>query len=91
MTADSTEATLIERAQIEERAALHRLVQWATRFGPSVVGRDVIDVVIERYERLESALTPFAARVHLDGVDAPYPEDEWGPILQAAKEALDAR
>lgn len=37
-----------------------------------------------------AALAPFAARVHSDGVDAPYPEDKWGPLLSAAADALAA-
>lgn len=38
--------------------------------------------------RAEAALGPFASRVYNDGIDAPYPEEEWGPMLQAAHDAL---
>lgn len=44
----------------------------------------------DREARLEAALAPFAAKVHADGVDAPYPEEEWVPLLVAAKKALEA-
>lgn len=39
--------------------------------------------------RLRAALAPFAALVHEDGVEAPYPEEWWNPRLTAAKAALD--
>lgn len=42
-------------------------------------------------ERLKKALEPFAALVHEDGVEAPYPEEWWNPRLTAAREALDKR
>ena len=42
-----------------------------------------------RCKTLEAALAPFAARVHFDGIEAPYPEEEWGPMLQFAKDALE--
>lgn len=38
--------------------------------------------------RLRAALLPFAELVHHDGVDAPYPQKFWVPILQDAKDAL---
>jgi hypothetical protein len=38
--------------------------------------------------RLRAALEPFAAHSHTDGVDAPYPKEYWGPLLDAAKAAL---
>lgn len=41
--------------------------------------------------RLKEALAPFAAKVHHDGVEAPYPEDEWGPLLTGAHKALNSR
>jgi hypothetical protein len=37
---------------------------------------------------LLEALRPFAAMVHPDGVDAPYPEDIWKPLLDAAARAV---
>lgn len=37
---------------------------------------------------LLAALKPFAALVHEDGVDAPYPEEKWGPLLTAAAAAV---
>ncbi len=43
-----------------------------------------------RIDTLKSALRPFAAKVHDDGVDAPYPEELWEPWLTAAKLAVDA-
>lgn len=44
--------------------------------------------IANRLDQMEAALTPFAARVHPDGVDAPYPEETWRPVLQAASDAL---
>ena len=44
------------------------------------------------YQAIEAAiaaLAPFAAKVHTDGVEAPYPEDEWIPLLEAAKKVHD--
>jgi hypothetical protein len=43
----------------------------------------------EENTRLREALKPFAALVHEDGVEAPYPEEWWNPRLIAAMEALD--
>jgi hypothetical protein len=40
-----------------------------------------------RLRQLTAALLPFAAMVHGDGVDAPYPEERWIPLLQAAADA----
>lgn len=37
---------------------------------------------------MREALAPFAELVHDDGVEAPYPENVWAPLLIAAKEAL---
>lgn len=42
------------------------------------------DVIYQMYD----ALKPFAAKVFPDGVAAPFPEEEWQPILQAAYNAV---
>lgn len=42
-----------------------------------------------RYETLLAALRPFAAMVHEDGDEAPYPEEKWSPLLIAAKRAVE--
>lgn len=38
---------------------------------------------------MADALRPLAARVHADGVDAPYPEDVFAPLFDSCKSALD--
>ena len=42
----------------------------------------------DRIRQLKAALAPFAAHVHSDGVDAPYPEDYWRPLFEHAKAAI---
>lgn len=47
-----------------------------------------ITALTVRLLAVEKALKPFADLVHIDGIDAPYPESEWAPMLQAAAAAL---
>ena len=51
---------------------------------------NAIEQAHDRIRALKAALAPFAAHVHSDGVDAPYPEEYWGPLLDQAKAAIDA-
>lgn len=41
-------------------------------------------------DRMLRAVAPLVARVHEDGVDAPYPERTWAPLLVEIKEAATA-
>lgn len=47
-----------------------------------------LDLYEGKLRVMRAALEPFAAKVHHDGVDAPYPEEHWIPLLDAAKAAL---
>ena len=47
-----------------------------------------LEWALKRIAVLESALAPFAAMVHSDGVEAPYPEETWIPLLDAAHRAV---
>jgi hypothetical protein len=42
-------------------------------------------------DKLQAALEPFAALVHEDGVEAPYPTEFWTPILVNANDAWEGR
>jgi hypothetical protein len=70
-------------------------VEWALRMFKESATPEAVDVrqllteCRDALSRAEAALQPFAARVHRDGVDAPYPEEEWRPQLDAAKNAYD--
>ncbi len=54
LTDDEIEQELCRRARAEESESWTRLVLWAQQFGPTVMGRNVVDVVFEQFDMLKA-------------------------------------